>query len=102
MVEESETLQELKKIRELLEPKPEPPPPKGMWAEFVDFLSKYKVMDFAVAFILGVYLGLLVQAMVGDFIMPIIELVFPGVKWEEWTADPFRIGHFLGSLIPFY
>ena len=101
MVGESETLRELKKIRELLEPKPTPPPPKGMWAEFVDFLSKYKVMGLAVAFILGLYLGTLVQALVADFIMPTIELIFPGVKWEEYMAGPFRVGHFIGALITF-
>jgi len=43
---------ELKKIRELLEPKtcsPTPPPPKGMWKEFMDFISKHKVMGLTVA-----------------------------------------------------
>ena len=76
-------LDELKKIRELLEPKPAPPapvPPKGLWKEFVDFISKYKVMGLAVAFILGLYLGGLVQALVKDFIMPLIGLVIPGVQ----------------------
>ena len=76
-------LNELKKIRELLEPKPAPPapaPPKGLWNEFVDFISKYKVMGLAVAFILGFYLGGLVQALVKDFVMPLIGLVIPGMQ----------------------
>ena len=70
-------LEELKQIRALLTPKPAPPAPpapKGMWKEFMDFLSKYKVMGLAVAFIMGVYLGALVQALVKDFIMPIIGI----------------------------
>jgi len=67
-------LEELKRIRELLEPKPTPPPPKGMWKEFMDFLSKYKVMGLAVAFVLGLYLGRLVQALVKDLIMPVIGM----------------------------
>jgi large conductance mechanosensitive channel len=96
-------LEELRKIREALEPKPAPAPaaPKGMWAEFMDFLSKYKVMGLAVAFIMGIYLGALVQALVSDFIMPIIALAMPGVKWDEITAGPFFIGHFIGALITF-
>lgn len=101
---QDEVLEELKKIRQLLEPKPAPPtpaPPKGFVNEFKDFLSKYRVMGMAVAFILGLYLGSLVNALVNDLIMPIIELAMPGVEWEAITAGPFRIGHFIGALITF-
>jgi len=81
MSKEDKMLEELKRIRELLEPKPSPPPPpppKGLWKEFMDFLSKYKVMGLAVAFIMGVYLGALVQALVKDLILPIIGLALSG------------------------
>jgi len=81
LAKDDEMLQELQRIRALLEPKPAapaPPAPKGLWAEFMDFLSKYKVMGLAVAFIMGVYLGALVQALVKDFIMPIIGLALSG------------------------
>ncbi|MDH5362992.1 MAG: MscL family protein [Aigarchaeota archaeon] len=94
-------MEELKRIRELLEPKPAPPPPRGMWAEFMDFISKYKVMGLAVAFIMGIYLGALIKALVDDLIMPIVQLAMPGIAWEEITAGPFRIGHFVGALITF-
>jgi large conductance mechanosensitive channel len=78
---EDEMLEELKKIRTLLEPKPAPAPtpPKGMWAEFMDFVSKYKVMGLAVAFIIGVYLGAVVLALVKDLVMPMIGLAIPGL-----------------------
>lgn len=82
MPKDEEMIDELRKIRILLEPKPAPPapePPKGMWKEFVDFISKYKVMGLAVAFILGLYLGGVVQSLVKDIIMPIIGLVVPGL-----------------------
>ena len=79
MSKEEEMLEELKRIRELLEPKPAPPPPKGLWNEFMDFISKYKVMGLAVAFIIGVYLGALVQALVTGLVMPIIGLAIPGL-----------------------
>jgi large conductance mechanosensitive channel len=82
MSTDQKMLDELKKIRELLEPKPAPPvppPPKGLWKEFMDFISRYKVMGLAVAFIMGVYLGGLVQALVKDLIMPIIGLAIPGL-----------------------
>jgi len=79
MPKEDKMLEELKRIRELLEPKPTPPPPKGVWKEFMDFLSKYKVMGLAVAFIMGLYLGALIQALVTGLIMPAIGVAIPGL-----------------------
>ena len=62
MPTEDEMLKGLKQTRELLAAKPTPPPPlQGLWNEFKDFLDKYTVMGLAVAFIMGVYLGLLVH-----------------------------------------
>lgn len=101
MSKEEKMLEELKRIRELLEPKPTPPPAKGLWSEFMDFLSKYKVLGLAVAFILAIYLGNLVKALVDDLVMPIVNLAMPGVEWEVIVAGPFRVGHFIGALITF-
>jgi len=77
---ENEILEELKKIREAVEKAPPPAPPKGMWNEFKDFLSSYKVLGLAVAFVLGLYLGALVKALVADFIMPLLGLAIPGLS----------------------
>jgi large conductance mechanosensitive channel len=104
LAREDEMLNELKSIRMLLEPKPAPPappPPKGMMNEFKAFIETYKVMGMAVAFILGLYIGALVQALVNDLIMPIIQFATPGVVWEAISVGPFRVGHFIGSLITF-
>jgi large conductance mechanosensitive channel len=82
MTKEDEMLEELRQIRTLLTPKPAPPAPPaktGLWNEFMDFLSKYKVMGLAVAFIMGVYLGALVQSLVKSLIMPVIGLAIPGL-----------------------
>lgn len=106
MSKEDKMLEELKRIRELLEPKPAPPPPKGLWNEFMDFISKYKVMGLAVAFIMGIYLGDLVQALVSDLVMPTIGLAIPGLgdlaTYKYQIAEQmFSIGHFLAALITF-
>ena len=77
-----EMIEELKKIRMLLEPKPAPPAPPaptGLWNEFKDFLNKYKVLGLAIAFIMGVYLGGLVQSLVKDLLLPLIGLAIPGL-----------------------
>ncbi len=106
MPKEDKMLEELTKIRELLTPKPAPPPPKGMWNEFMDFISKYKVMGLAVAFIIGLYLGALIQSLVADLIMPIIGLALPGLgNLATYTitvsGQDFGIGSFLVALITF-
>jgi len=108
---DEEVLEVLKEIKTLLEPKPAPPAPpspKGMWAEFMDFLSKYKVMGLAVAFIMGVYLGALVQALVKDFIMPIIGILLSGAGIGnlatlsyDVNGQLFGVGDFLVALITF-
>jgi large conductance mechanosensitive channel len=122
MSKEDKMLEELKRIRELLEPKPAPPPPKGLWNEFMDFFSKYKVMGLAVAFIMGLYLGALVQALVAGLVMPTIGLAIPGLgnlatfkipvpptelDSQGNPIDPnyvgqlFGVGEFLAALITF-
>jgi len=106
MPKEDKMLEELTKIRELLTRKPAPPPPKGMWNEFMDFISKYKVMGLAVAFIIGLYLGALVQSLVSDLIMPVIGLALPGLgNLATYTVtvsnQDFGIGSFLVALITF-
>jgi large conductance mechanosensitive channel len=93
-----------------------------MRAEFMDFLSKYKVMGLAVAFIMGLYLGGLVQALVADLVMPMIGLALPGLGNlatfkiavpptdldsagnpinPNYTGQLFGVGDFLVALITF-
>jgi large conductance mechanosensitive channel len=105
LANDDEIIEELKKIRMLLEPKPAPPappPPRGLWNEFKDFIGKYKVFGLAVAFILGLYLGNLVQALVADLLLPAIGLAIPGMTdLATFAAGAFTIGHFLVALITF-
>ena len=108
MAKDDEMLEELRRIRTALEPKPPPPAgtPKGLWGEFIEFLSKYKVMGLAVAFIMGIYLGDLVKALVADFVMPIISFALPNVSDLKSYAPVimdkvFGVGDFLVSLITF-
>ncbi|MEM2710169.1 MAG: MscL family protein, partial [Candidatus Methanomethylicia archaeon] len=117
-----EILKVLKDIKMLLEPKPAPPPKKGLWNEFIDFISKYKVLGLAVAFIMGVYVGQVVQSLVKDILMPLIGLALPGLGNlstlriavpptaldpqgnpidPNWTGQLFGIGNFLVSIITF-
>jgi large conductance mechanosensitive channel len=101
MERNDEILEELRNIRKLLEPAPPEPKPEGFVDEFVNFLSKYKVLGLAVAFILGIYIGNLVQALVNDLIMPIVQIPLGDINWEDITFYIFRVGHFAGALLTF-
>lgn len=110
MAKDDEMLDELKRIRAALEPKPAPaaPTPKGMWAEFMDFMSKYKIMGLAAGFIIGLYLGGVVQALVKDFIMPIIGLILNplglgnlATAKTSVSSQDFLYGDFMIALITF-
>jgi large conductance mechanosensitive channel len=106
LTKEDEMLAELKKIREAVEKAPPPAPPQGLWNEFKDFLSKYKILGLAIAFVLGLYLGTLVQSLVTGFVMPLIGLALPGLgNLADATFvvnnQVFAYGAFISALITF-
>jgi large conductance mechanosensitive channel len=105
---DEEILSELRKIREAVEKAPTPPPPpkQTLWEEFKDFLSKYKIFGLAIAFIIGMYLGTLVQALVKDLLLPAFGLLFPNLgNLTEATlivrSQVFAYGDFLVALLTF-
>jgi len=107
---DQEILEELRKIREAVSPKPEPPkpPPKGMWAEFLDFIGKAGVLGLAVGFIMGTYVGKVVSALVTDIIMPIPGAFVPNGNWQKAVLQlpvgngmNFAVGDFVSVIIDF-
>ncbi|MFW9986263.1 MAG: MscL family protein [Candidatus Odinarchaeota archaeon] len=102
MSKEDQMLEELKRIREAVEPAPpKPPEKKNLWQEFKDFLKEYKVMGLAVAFIMALYLGRLVSQLVASFITPILSIIFISVGWEAPPIAPFTPTLFIQELITF-
>jgi large conductance mechanosensitive channel len=107
---EQEMLEELRKIREAVTPKPQSaaPPPKGFWAEFLDFIGKAGVLGLAVGFIMGTYIGKIVSALVSDIIMPIPGALVSSGDWRQAVVQipvgngiTFGIGDFVGVIIDF-
>jgi large conductance mechanosensitive channel len=103
-----EILEELRKIRTAVEPKPAPPPPKGLKAEFLDFIGKAGVLGLAVGFIMGTYIGTVVSALVQDIIMPVPSAFLPGGDWRKavftlpiGNGMNFALGDFVGVIINF-
>ena len=108
MSKEDDMLEELKKIRELLTPKPEPAPekPKNLAMEFLEFIKKYKILGLASAFIIGLAVNALILSLAQDLITPIIGFFIPDfenigdIKLEVGNAV-FGIGNFIAAVINF-
>ncbi len=105
---DNQVVEELVKIRELLEPKPEPPKKEeetGLWTEFIGFINKYGVIGLAIGFIIGSASKDLVNALVADILMPIILFFVPGGNWREATVTigpvVLALGHFVGALMDY-
>lgn len=104
---QDKVLEELRRIREAVEPKPAaaPPPPKGFGEEFRAFLEKRGVIGLALAVIVGGAASKLVTAMVNDLLMPILTFFIPEGGWREAAlmVGPIRlaVGDFLGALLDF-
>ena len=93
---------ELREIKKLLTPAAAPAAPKGMWNEFKAFLENYKVLGLAVGFIMGVYLGSLVKALVTDLVLPIVSYALPkGSNINTYMVGPFGVGDFFNNLLTF-
>jgi large conductance mechanosensitive channel len=103
---DEEMLTELRKIRELLTPAATPSPPKGFAQEFKAFIAEYKVLGLAVAFILGLYLGALVQALVKDLLLPTIGIPLGTAHnltsmTTVFAGQTYSIGDFLNAVLTF-
>ena len=102
MASDEEVLAELRKITALLTKPPDPPAPKGTAQEFKAFLEQYKVLGLAVAFILGLYLGNVVKALVTDLILPIVSYALPpGTNINQYMVGPFGVGDFTNNVLTF-
>ncbi|MBY8989554.1 MAG: MscL family protein [Candidatus Lokiarchaeota archaeon] len=104
MSKESEMLEELTKIRELLTPAPKPAPekPKNLAAEFLQFIKRYKILGLASAFILGLAVNALILSLAEDIITPIIGLFVKDFDTiQDLKLGVFGIGNFIAAFINF-
>ena len=104
MTTDTDMLEELKKIRELLTPVPPPPKekPKNLAKEFLEFIKEYKILGLASAFILGLAVNALILSLAQDIITPIIGLLVPGFEdLSSFKIGVFRLGNFLAAIINF-
>jgi len=78
---------------------------RGTLTEFRNFISRGNVVDLAVAVVLGTAFGLVIKALVGDLLTPIIALIFgkPDFSALSFTINGshFLYGDFINALIAF-
>lgn len=73
-----------------------------MWNEFKAFLLKQNILALALAVVVGQATSSLVQAMVNDFIMPLVSLVARDPSaWKSKTLWIFGVGDFAAVLLNF-
>lgn len=76
-----------------------------MLRDFKNFLMKDNFIALAIAVVLGAAVGKVVQAIVDDFIMPIVGVITPSGEWQKATWDigsmKIGIGDFASVLINF-
>jgi large conductance mechanosensitive channel len=76
-----------------------------MLRDFRNFLMKDNFIALAIAVVLGAAAGKVVQAIVDDFVMPIVATATPSGDWQKATLDlgplKFGIGDFASVFINF-
>jgi large conductance mechanosensitive channel len=76
-----------------------------MLKEFKDFLLKGNIVDLAVAFVLGVAFGALVNSLVSNLVMPVVAMIIGKPDFSNLTFTindaVFRYGAFITDMITF-
>jgi large conductance mechanosensitive channel protein len=76
-----------------------------MLREFRDFLLKGNLIALAVAFVIGAAIVALVNALVGDLIMPVVAAIVGKTDFSSLTftihKSVFKYGDFISALIAF-
>ena len=76
-----------------------------MLREFRDFLLRGNIIELAVAFVIGVAFGVLVNSFVDNLLMPIVAMIVGKPDFRELTFTVndavFRYGSFLTDLLAF-
>ena len=79
---------------------------KNLREEFLRFVKSYGVAGVAIGIVMGQAVAKVVTAIVEGLVMPIIELILPGNKWQEAVLHLGRVniklGLIIGALLDFF
>ncbi|HET9807126.1 MAG TPA: MscL family protein [Nitrososphaeraceae archaeon] len=88
----------------------EPLPIRTFIIQFFDFLKTFGIIGLAIAFVIGQAASILVTALVGDIINPLVGLFLPSGSLEQLSAkitsvsgaiSEFKYGDFIANIIDF-
>jgi large conductance mechanosensitive channel len=74
---------------------------QSLMSEFKAFALKGNVIDLALAIVIGVAFGAVVNSFVNNIIMPVVSYVAPVGDYKDWTIGRIQIGLFIGAVVNF-
>ena len=74
--------------------------------EFIEFIRTYGVIGVAIGIVMGNAVAKIINAVVEGLIMPVIEMILPGPKWQEAVLHlgraNIKIGIVIAAFIDFF
>ena len=68
-------------------------------SEFLKFMRSYGVLGVAVGIVMGQAVAKVITVIVEGLVMPILEVVLPGAKWQDSIWHLWRINIKIGLII---
>jgi large conductance mechanosensitive channel len=72
-----------------------------MWKGLKDFLLRGSVIELAIAVVIGIAFGQVINSLVGDILMPLIGLVMGKPDFSALLIGPVALGKFLNAVVNF-
>lgn len=72
---------------------------KEFHEEFLRFIKSYGVIGVAVGIVMGQAVAKLITVIVEGLVMPVLEVLLPGNKWQEAVLHLWRINIKIGLII---
>jgi large conductance mechanosensitive channel len=72
---------------------------KNIKEEFLRFIKSYGVLGVAIGIVMGQAVAKVITVIVEGLVMPILEVVLPGNKWQEAVLHLGRVNIKLGLII---
>ncbi|MFA6349735.1 MAG: MscL family protein [Candidatus Omnitrophota bacterium] len=74
--------------------------------EFIKFIRSYSVLGVAIGIVMGQAVAKIITSIVEGLVMPFLELILPGQRWQESAIiigkAHFKIGPVIASLLDFF
>jgi large conductance mechanosensitive channel len=77
----------------------------SIFRQFKNFMKEYSVSGVAVGIVMGIAVRDYAEALVSDFIMPVINAFVPDIDWADWVLPlgeaKIKAGHLLAASLNF-